>query len=287
MQMNLRRVLAPMRKSMTKSVGLVLEGGGVKGAYELGALIALTEKGYSFHAVTGTSIGALNGAVMASQGIEKLAEYWEEAKYCPVFDFDDDMVARFRQKDFDLDLIIAAGKKLLSAREIIRQSYEHTLKFVYDRLKEDEIRSSAIDFGCVTYNISDMEPFEAMKKDIPEGKLIDYIVASACFPIFPPKQIDGKKFIDGGVYDNMPINLLARTGCRKMIVVRTNPVSKQPKRRIEQPDLDIFYITPSANLGRAMAFSPERIENLKQLGYADAARAIAEAEAALSAAATD
>ena len=287
MQMNLRRVLALMRKSMTKSVGLVLEGGGVKGAYELGALIALTEKGYSFHAVTGTSIGALNGAVMASQGIEKLAKYWEEAKYCPVFDFDDDMVARFRQKDFDLDLIIAAGKKLLSAREIIRQSYEHTLKFVYDRLKEDEIRSSAIDFGCVTYNISDMEPFEAMKKDIPEGKLIDYIVASACFPIFPPKQIDGKKFIDGGVYDNMPINLLARTGCRKMIVVRTNPVSKQPKRRIEQPDLDIFYITPSANLGRAMAFSPERIENLKQLGYADAARAIAEAEAALSAAATD
>ncbi len=287
MQMNLRRVLALMRKSMTKSVGLVLEGGGVKGAYELGALIALTEKGYSFHAVTGTSIGALNGAVMASQGIEKLAEYWEEAKYCPVFDFDDDMVARFRQKDFDLDLIIAAGKKLLSAREIIRQSYEHTLKFVYDRLKEDEIRSSAIDFGCVTYNISDMEPFEAMKKDIPEGKLIDYIVASACFPIFPPKQIDGKKFIDGGVYDNMPINLLARTGCRKMIVVRTNPVSKQPKRRIEQPDLDIFYITPSANLGRAMAFSPERIENLKQLGYADAARAIAEAEAAHSAAATD
>ncbi len=272
---------------MTKSVGLVLEGGGVKGAYELGALIALTEKGYSFHAVTGTSIGALNGAVMASQGIEKLAEYWEEAKYCPVFDFDDDMVARFRQKDFDLDLIIAAGKKLLSAREIIRQSYEHTLRFVYDRLKEEEIRSSAIDFGCVTYNISDMEPFEAMKKDIPEGKLIDYIVASACFPIFPPKQIDGKKFIDGGVYDNMPINLLARTGCRKMIVVRTNPVSKQPKRRIEQPDLDIFYITPSANLGRAMAFSPERIENLKQLGYADAARAIAEAEAALSAAATD
>ena len=287
MQMNLRRVLALMRKIMTKSVGLVLEGGGVKGAYELGALIALTEKGYSFHAVTGTSIGALNGAVMASQGIEKLAEYWEEAKYCPVFDFDDDMVARFRQKDFDLDLIIAAGKKLLSAREIIRQSYEHTLKFVYDRLKEDEIRASGIDFGCVTYNISDMEPFEAMKKDIPEGKLIDYIVASACFPIFPPKQIDGKKFIDGGVYDNMPINLLARTGCKKMIAVRTNPDSKQPKRRIEQPDLDIFYITPSANLGRAMAFSPERIENLKQLGYADAARAIAEAEAALSAAATD
>ena len=264
---------------MSKSVGLVLEGGGVKGAYELGALIALIEKGYTFHSITGTSIGALNGAVMASQGIEKLAGYWEEAKYCPVFDFDDETVARFRQKDFDLDLIIATGKKLLSAREIIKNSYEHTLNFVYNRLSEEEIRSSDIDFGCVTYNISDMEPFEAMKKDIPEGKLIDYIVASACFPIFPPKQIDGKKFIDGGVYDNMPINLLARTGCKEMIVVRTNPETKQPKRRIERDDLDIIYITPSANLGRAMAFSPERIENLKQLGYADAMRIITEAEA--------
>lgn len=265
---------------MSKSVGLVLEGGGVKGAYELGALIALIEKGYTFHSITGTSIGALNGAVMASQGIEKLAGYWEEAKYCPVFDFDDETVARFRQKDFDLDLIVATGKKLLSAREIIKNSYEHTLNFVYNRLSEEEIRSSDIDFGCVTYNISDMVPFEAMKKDIPEGKLIDYIVASACFPIFPPKQIDGKKFIDGGVYDNMPINLLARTGCKEMIVVRTNPETKQPKRRIERDDLDIIYITPSANLGRAMAFSPERIENLKQLGYADAMRIITEAEAA-------
>lgn len=265
---------------MSKSVGLVLEGGGVKGAYELGALIALIEKGYTFHSITGTSIGALNGAVMASQGIEKLAGYWEEAKYCPVFDFDDETVARFRQKDFDLDLIVATGKKLLSAREIIKNSYEHTLNFVYSRLSEEEIRSSDIDFGCVTYNISDMEPFEAMKKDIPQGKLIDYIVASACFPIFPPKQIDGKKFIDGGVYDNMPINLLARTGCKEMIVVRTNPETKQPKRRIERDDLDIIYITPSANLGRAMAFSPERIENLKQLGYADAMRIITEAEAA-------
>lgn len=272
------RTLARKEGIMSKNIGLVLEGGGVKGAYELGALIALTEKGYTFSAVTGTSIGALNGAVMASQGIEKLAAYWEEAKYCPVFDFDDDTVARFRQKDFDLDLIIATGKKLLSAREIIRESYEHTLGFVYNRLSEEEIRSSDIDFGCVTYNISDMEPFEAMKKDIPEGKLIDYIVASACFPIFPPKQIDGKKFIDGGVYDNMPINLLARTGCKKMVVVRTNPESKQPKRRIERDDLDILYIIPSSNLGRAMAFSPERIENLKQLGYADAMRILTEAE---------
>lgn len=50
-----------------------------------------------------------------------------------------------------------------------------------------------------------------MMDEIDEGKLVDYIIASATFPIFPPKIIDDKKYIDGGVYDNMPINLLVKT----------------------------------------------------------------------------
>lgn len=253
-----------------KVTGLVLEGGGVKGAYELGALIALYERGYTFGAVVGTSIGALNGAVIASQGIDDLERYWEETKDCPIFDFDSDTVANFRQKDFDLDRIIATGKKLLKARDIIRQSYEKGLAFVRKNLDEAAIRKSGIDFGLVAYNLSDMKAFEAMKKDIPEGKLVDYIIASACFPIFPPINIDGKKYIDGGVYDNLPINLIARAGWTDMVVIRTHPLSKEPKRRIEKPGLDITYIAPSDDLGRAMAFSPERIENLKQLGYRDA-----------------
>lgn len=253
-----------------KLTGLVLEGGGVKGAYELGALIALYERGYSFGAVTGTSIGALNGAVLVSQGIADLERYWEETKDCPIFDFDSDTVANFRQKDFDLDRIIATGKKLLKARDIIRESYDKGLAFVRKNLDETAIRKSAIDFGLVAYNLTDMKAFEGMKKDIPEGKLVDYIIASACFPIFPPISIDGKKYIDGGVYDNLPVNLLARAGWAEMVVIRTHPLSKEPKRRMERTDLDITYIAPSDDLGRAMAFSPERIENLKQLGYRDA-----------------
>lgn len=253
-----------------KVTGLVLEGGGVKGAYELGALIALYERGYSFGAVTGTSIGALNGAVLVSQGIDDLERYWEETKDCPIFDFDSDTVANFRQKDFDLDRIIATGKKLLKARDIIRESYEKGLAFVRKNLDESAIRNSGMDFGLVAYNLSDMKAVEAMKRDIPEGKLVDYIIASACFPIFPPISIDGKKYIDGGVYDNLPINLIARAGWEKLVVVRTHPLSKEPKRRMERSDLDITYIAPSDDLGRAMAFSPERIENLKQLGYRDA-----------------
>ncbi len=253
-----------------KKVGLVLEGGGVKGVYELGAMKALVEHGYTFGAVTGTSIGALNGAAFVSQGLSALEKYWEFVKDSPVFDFDPSMIPHFKQPDFDLDKIFAIGKKLVKARTIIRESQEKTVTFIRDNLVEKDIRDSEIDFGLVTYNITDMKPVEIMKGEVPEGQLVDYVIASACFPIFSPIVIAGKKHIDGGVYDNLPINLMARAGWKDIIAIRTHPTAKDTKRKITHKDLNVLYIAPSCSLGRALAFSPERIESLKQMGYDDA-----------------
>ncbi|WP_031487630.1 patatin-like phospholipase family protein, partial [Streptomyces bicolor] len=63
-------------------IGLVLAGGGAKGAYELGVLDCMAEMGAQVSAIAGTSIGALNGAVLASEetffhGVEQLARFWE------------------------------------------------------------------------------------------------------------------------------------------------------------------------------------------------------------------
>ena len=80
---------------------------------------------------------------------------------------------------------------------------------------------------------------------------------------------DGKKYIDGGVYDNMPVNLLVRHGYGKMLVIRTNVENKQPKRKVEG-DPDLFYIVPKEDLGPAMAFSKTRIHAYMQMGYDDA-----------------
>ena len=60
-----------------KKLGLVLEGGGVKGVDQLGALKALYEAGVHFDGVAGTSIGALNGAALIGAGIEGLASMWK------------------------------------------------------------------------------------------------------------------------------------------------------------------------------------------------------------------
>ena len=57
-------------------LGLALEGGGAKGAYEIGAYRALTELGYHFDVICGVSIGAINAALLAQGDCEKAAEFW-------------------------------------------------------------------------------------------------------------------------------------------------------------------------------------------------------------------
>lgn len=255
-----------------EKLGLILEGGGAKGVYQMGAIEALYEAGVVFDGVAGTSIGAANGAVLVSEGVEKMSKLWDEVTFSTVFDIDTDWICKFRNKDFDLDMMTYAGKKLANLREVIKDSYIKSEKWLYERLDESKVRNSKLDFGLVTYDITNMKPVELMKEEIPEGQLVDFVIASASFPIFPPKIIDGVKYIDGGVYDNMPINLLARQGYKKLIVIRTNVESKPPKRSIERDDLDITYIMPHNDLGLAMAFNEEKFGKMRKQGYDDAMR---------------
>ena len=251
-----------------QKLGLVLEGGGVKGAYQIGALMAIRELMVDFDGVAGTSIGAINGAIYLEGGYSKLFDVWNEIKTNTVFDLSDEELAELNGLDLRPAILRILAEKKLNTFKMLESSYQKSQKFFETIVNEDDIRASGKDFGLVAFNISDMQPFEKMMSEIDEGKLVDYIIASATFPIFPPKVIDEKKYIDGGVYDNMPVNLLTRHGYDKMLVIRTNVESKQPKRQVEgNPNL--FYIVPKEDLGPAMAFSKTRIHSYMQMGYDD------------------
>ena len=251
-----------------QKLGLVLEGGGVKGAYQIGALMAIRELMVDFDGVVGTSIGAINGAIYLEGGYSKLFDVWNEIKTNTVFDLSDEELDELNGLDLRPAILRIVAEKRLKTFKMLESSYQKSQKFFETIVNEDDIRASGKDYGLVAFNISDMQPFEKMMSEIDEGKLVDYIIASATFPIFPPKVIDEKKYIDGGVYDNMPINLLTRHGYYKMLVIRTNVESKQPKRKVEG-DPNLFYIIPKEDLGPAMAFSKTRIHAYMQMGYDD------------------
>ena len=82
-------------------LGLVLEGGGAKGAFHAGAVKALIERGYVFDGVAGASIGALNGAMIAQGDFDKCYKLWENILPSTFLDVEDDKFNQLFDGDFE------------------------------------------------------------------------------------------------------------------------------------------------------------------------------------------
>ena len=85
----------------SKTYAIALEGGGAKGAYEAGVWKALEEAGVRYHAVAGTSVGALNGAMMATHDLKTALELWETISFSQVFDADDEQMKKIYDRDLE------------------------------------------------------------------------------------------------------------------------------------------------------------------------------------------
>ncbi|QTL99049.1 patatin-like phospholipase family protein [Iocasia frigidifontis] len=247
--------------------GLVLEGGGSKGAYQIGAYRAIKELGFKIDAVSGTSIGALNGAMIAQGKEEEAYELWYNIKPSRIFNVEDRYLQELKNFDFNQHNILyflKRAKEILNNRGLDISLIRGLLE---KNIDEKVLRESAIELGIVTVNLSDMEPLELFIDDIPDGKIVDYLIASAYFPAFKLEKLDGKLLIDGGFYDNLPINMLVSRGYKEIIAVRTYGLGRT--RKLDYDNTRIRYITPQEDLGRILDFSNNRAKKNLQLGYHD------------------
>lgn len=175
--------------------GLVLAGGGMRGAYQIGVWRALMEMNIKITAIAGTSIGAINGAMFTQGDYESAEKLWRE----------------MRPSD-----IVAPTHDILKDGIVDMAPLENLLRRVVD---EDKIRKSPIDFGVAAFSLRDKSGICKFKSEIPEGRMIDYLMASACVPGIKARRIDGDILIDGGVSNNMPINMLAGRNMKNIISV--------------------------------------------------------------------
>ena len=252
--------------------GLALEGGGVRGAFHMGAVKALLEEGYEFGGVTGTSIGALNGAIIAQGDFEAGYRLWENMDAPLLFDIEEEQYRKLIDRRFDKELLL---KLVARMGVIIEDKGIDTGKMrqvIEDIVDENKLREAAAAFGLVTVSLTDLKPLELYKEDIPEGKMVDYLMASASFPGFKMSPIDDKYFIDGGFYDNCPINLLARKGFKEIIAVRTFGMGVV--QHVRYRNVKVVNIVPSEDLGMTLDFSRELIHRNLRMGYFDAMRSI-------------
>ncbi len=253
--------------------GLVLEGGGAKGAFHLGAVKALYDYGYTFDGVSGTSIGAINGAIIAQEGgYQTLYELWSNITPSDFTDFDDLMVAKFQNKEFDKETIMYWMKQSIKILKNVGVPTDKIVPFLKRYIDESKLRNSNIDFALVTYSVSDKMAMELYKEDIPYGKIHEYIFASAYYPAFRMNRLNGKFFMDGGVYDNLPLNVLARKGYDELFAIRT--MSRMPHSVVADKSVKVNYICPSEELGGTTELKSKLINNNIKLGYYDALRYI-------------
>lgn len=246
-------------------IGLVLQGGGAKGSYHVGAVEALIKRGVKFDVVVGTSIGAINGALISTNDIIMLKKIWEELDSKRVFNIEHDKTFSWDHFRNDLNNI----KSFINNNGIDITTLKEILK---NNVDENKIRESNIDFGLTTFNLTDKKPIEVFKKDIPKGKLIEYLLASAYLPIFKSEKIiNNKYYIDGGIFNNCPFSMLDYDKFDKIYIIKVyknEAVDKELKKE------KVVLISPNQNLGSFINFDNKSTKFNIKLGYYDALRSI-------------
>ncbi|HHV60222.1 MAG TPA: patatin-like phospholipase family protein [Clostridiaceae bacterium] len=246
--------------------GVVFGGGGSRGSYEIGVWKALLEMGIDIKAVAGTSVGALNGAMLVQGDFETAYDIWVNLNIQNIVKLENISLSeenRISIKDFITYLrclLKDGGLDISPLRELL-------LKYI----DEERIRKSKIDFGLVTFSLSDLKPVIVYKEQIPEGQLIDYLIASASLPVFKNQAIENKIFVDGGIYDNIPVSLIADKGIENIVVVDCSGIGRV--RKIFFDGIKTIYIKNSRHLGGTLHFDSQIIKNNIDLGYLDALKA--------------
>lgn len=262
-----------LKVDTSKTYAIALEGGGARGAYQIGAWKALDEAGIKYNAVAGSSVGALNGAMFAMRDRGIAEKLWLDMRFSRVMDVDDrTMSDLFRGKLLNVDwkhigsslkkIVSEGGFDVTPLRNLISEYVD------YDKIKE-----TGVDFYISTYSVTDREGLDLNAGDLSRDELCDMLLASAYFPAFKHEMIGGKKYTDGGAFNVFPISTLIEAGYRDILAIRLYGLGVE--RRIKIPKNAVIHtVAPTKSLGSMLDFDTDSCRENFNLGYFDAKRTL-------------
>lgn len=261
-----------LKLDANKKYAVALEGGGAKGAYQIGAWRALREAGIQFSAVAGTSVGALNGALMVMDDLPKAEKIWSEIRYSKVMDVDDETMKKLRSLDFkDFDW---RGQLRFLKETLVNRGLDVTplRQWMAELVDEEKIRNAAPELFIQTYSLTDRKELELRARDLKEpGEIMDMLLASAYFPAFRNEMLGGKRYADGGLQDVIPLHVLVGHGYRDIIAIRLFGVGLERSFKVPRY-VNIHAVIPSRDLGGTLEFESEQSKKNMTAGYFDAMR---------------
>jgi predicted acylesterase/phospholipase RssA len=277
-----------------KTCGVVLGGGGAKGSFQVGALRAILENDYKITHVTGTSVGALNGALVAINKFDILNELWHSIN---------------EKNSFTPSYPLGIAQGILSMGSLYSNKW--LVKNIDENISVDELYSiDSAFYGCVITNLVDgKKRFPNNKKSEWKPHILKSILASGSLPpAFPPVFIGGLNAVDGGLTSPLPVKELLNfpmtpdkifiipAGTTELEAEYTEGFSKNILRSIDvlfdsvmssclksgekywTEDERFVMIQPEENLIGVLESNPTKIRAFIQLGYDIAQDVISEIE---------
>lgn len=189
----------------------VLSGGGSYGAVQVGMIRALVEAGVKPDLVVGSSIGALNGAVLAADpdtSADRLMTVWAQIDRRTLYGADSRLRAAW---EVAREGLTGQGAALCSPKPLTR--------LIESAVDVERIEQLATELVVVATDLLVGQP-----KLLRQGPLVPALQASSATPVlFPPVQIEGVIYVDGSVSANLPIRQALAGGARSMIVLDAGP----------------------------------------------------------------
>jgi NTE family protein len=232
------------------TTAFVLGGGGVLGAVEVGMLHGLLERGIAPDLVLGTSVGALNGAMVARDPtlavIDRLTELWEATA-----------TGREVYGDRPLRTVrraVATGTHIYSARPLAQRLREE--------LGDTTFADLPVRFGVCAASIE-----RAAEHWFESGPLVEAIMASAAVPgLLPPARVETvhgvEHFLDGGIVNSIPVGRALELGATRIFVLQVGRIDRPlvaPRRPWEVARVS-FEIARRHRFTREMAQIPDDVE---------------------------
>lgn len=238
-------------------VAFVLGGGGVLGASEVGMLQALLEAGVVPDLIVGTSVGAINGALVACtptlEAVRRLTDLWLGLSGDTVFG--GTSLARLR----------GVGGTALHSNVGLRE-------LLVGHLRADRFEDLLIPFECCAASIQ-----RAAEHWFRSGPLVDAVLASCAVPgLFPAVEIDGEHYLDGGLVNSVPVGRAVELGARTVYVLHVGRLERplEPPRRPWDVATVAFEIARRHRFARDMAAVPPGVRvHLLPSGAPDVPRA--------------
>ena len=272
--------------------GLVLAGGGGKGAYQVGVIKALQEQGWlsSITALSGSSVGALNAAMVALEDVAHMEKIWRGIRPEQLLDmslWSKSLIEELQNKYTEIRKFMQAqsiNEYLATAKSEGMFERDGLIKLIETQVDLEKIRNSKRKIYATLTRQEECLP--VAEYHLLNGKsnqeIIDLLMASSALPIvYDVVTINGVQYRDGGLADNVPLKPLLEDGMENLIVVRLSPGELFFTKSL--PGVGhILEIRPSRDLGDFVSgtinFKHESILYRIALGYYDTLRILKEQE---------